>query len=142
MDRQRFDRIEELFHAAAQFVGDERDSFVAARCGQDLELRREVLALLNQQTAGLKPLESLLEKRVRGEIHSVQQATAQIPIQTIIVPGSSVGPYEIEGPIGRGGMGEVYRARDTRLGRQVAVKFLSGATSPNPAFVERFQREA
>jgi hypothetical protein len=100
------------------------------------------LALLNQQTAGLKQLESLLEKRVRGEIHSVQQATAQIPIQTIIVPGSSVGPYEIEGPIGRGGMGEVYRARDTRLGRQVAVKFLSGTTSDNPAFVERFQREA
>jgi Tol biopolymer transport system component len=57
-------------------------------------------------------------------------------------PGDRLGPYEIVGPIGAGGMGEVYRAKDTRLGRDVAVKILPAHLSENAEVRERFEREA
>src|SRR5262245_10717813 len=57
-------------------------------------------------------------------------------------PGTRLGPYEIEVPIGAGGMGEVYRAKDTRLGRTVAVKVLPDALSSKPGLRQRFEREA
>ena len=56
--------------------------------------------------------------------------------------GSRLGPYEIQSSIGAGGMGEVYRARDTRLDRVVAIKVIAGAAALDPAFRERFDREA
>src|SRR5207245_6909769 len=59
-----------------------------------------------------------------------------------IVSGTCLGPYEIVAPIGAGGMGEVYKARDTRLDRQVAVKILPAALAENAQFRLRFEREA
>ena len=59
-----------------------------------------------------------------------------------MTPGTKLGPYEILGPLGAGGMGEVYRARDTRLDRTVAVKVLPGHLSENPNLRQRFEREA
>ncbi len=59
-----------------------------------------------------------------------------------LAEGSRLGPYEILGPLGAGGMGEVYRARDTRLDRDVAVKVLPEQLSSNPDFKQRFEREA
>ena len=59
-----------------------------------------------------------------------------------ITTGSRLGPYEILAPIGAGGMGEVYRARDTRLERTVAVKVLSQHLSTSPEVRQRFEREA
>src|SRR5262245_51526720 len=56
--------------------------------------------------------------------------------------GACLGPYEVVAPIGAGGMGEVYQARDTRLDRTVAVKLLSAAADPNPERLQRFRREA
>src|SRR5437588_2151363 len=56
--------------------------------------------------------------------------------------GSRLGPYEIGEMIGRGGMGEVYRASDTRLGRDVAVKVLASHLADDPSSLARFQREA
>jgi Tol biopolymer transport system component len=59
-----------------------------------------------------------------------------------LAPGMRLGPYEVVAKLGEGGMGEVYRARDTRLDRTVAVKVLSGATASDPQLRERFEREA
>src|SRR5438445_4097359 len=59
-----------------------------------------------------------------------------------MTPGTRLGPYEIVAPIGAGGMGEVYRARDTRLDRQVAVKILPEHFAHNASFKIRFEREA
>ena len=57
-------------------------------------------------------------------------------------PGERLGPYEILGPVGAGGMGEVYRARDTRLNRAVAVKILPARLTNDPTLQERLEREA
>src|SRR5262249_59981670 len=59
-----------------------------------------------------------------------------------LVPGRRLGPYEVIEPIGAGGMGEVYRARDTRLGRDVALKVLPPDVSNDPARRKRFELEA
>jgi eukaryotic-like serine/threonine-protein kinase len=59
-----------------------------------------------------------------------------------LTSGTKLGPYEIVTPLGAGGMGEVYRARDTRLDREVAIKVLPSHLSENPEFRTRFEREA
>src|SRR5271167_4184425 len=59
-----------------------------------------------------------------------------------LAPGTHLGPYEISAPLGAGGMGEVYRARDTRLERTVAVKILPAEFSADPVRKQRFEREA
>ena len=57
-------------------------------------------------------------------------------------PGTRLGTYEILGPLGAGGMGEVYRAKDLRLGREVAVKVLPSEVASSPDRLARFEREA
>src|ERR1700693_773962 len=59
-----------------------------------------------------------------------------------LTSGTKLGPYEIQAALGAGGMGEVYRARDTRLGRDVAIKVLSSHLGSNPDLKARFEREA
>src|SRR6058998_3109551 len=58
------------------------------------------------------------------------------------IPGTRLGPYEIKALIGQGGMGEVYRARDTKLGRDVAIKILPEVFAADPERLARFEREA
>ena len=60
----------------------------------------------------------------------------------VLQKGTRLGPYEILAPLGAGGMGEVYRARDTRLGRDVAIKVLPAALASDPERLKRFEREA
>src|ERR1700681_4622565 len=59
-----------------------------------------------------------------------------------LCPGEKLGPYEILAPIGAGGMGEVYRAKDTKLDREVAIKVLPAALAQDPERLARFEREA
>src|SRR4029077_8238854 len=68
----------------------------------------------------------------------IKSGTKPMPLQT----GARLGPYEILSRIGAGGMGEVYRARDTRLGRDVAVKILPSSFSSDPDRLRRFEQEA
>src|SRR5207249_12110470 len=82
--------------------------------------------------------EALMDNRLTSG-HSAQPAQSQ---RLRLSPGSQIGRYEIAGPLGAGGMGQVYRARDTRLSRDVAIKFLSSHLSPNNEDLERFEREA
>jgi len=60
----------------------------------------------------------------------------------LLAPGTKLGPYEILSPIGSGGMGEVYRAKDTRLGRDVAIKVLPEALAKDEERLRRFEQEA
>ena len=62
--------------------------------------------------------------------------------EMVLTSGTKLGPYEIIGPLGAGGMGEVYRARDARLGRSVAIKILPAAFSADSDQLHRFEREA
>src|SRR5438093_12477758 len=60
----------------------------------------------------------------------------------LLSSGASLGPYEILSPLGAGGMGEVYKARDSRLGREVAIKVLPASFSADPDRLHRFEQEA
>ena len=59
-----------------------------------------------------------------------------------LAPGTKLGPYEIQSQLGAGGMGEVYRARETRLERSVAIKILNASVASSPNLKQRFEREA
>jgi eukaryotic-like serine/threonine-protein kinase len=124
MTRERFQQIEELFHAARQKTAEERAALLAKA---DPELRREVESLLAERAGG--------EFLDRPAIEHAQQPLGDSTL-TAMPSGLTLGPYRIEGKLGEGGMGEVFRAVDTRLGRAVAVKIAQ------TQFVERFEREA
>src|SRR5438093_5709470 len=120
-----------LFHEARERTPAERDAFLARACAHDSTLRREVESLLAQPPAGVidAPVGALVAELVT-------------PPAPRLVPGSSVGPYRIERLLDVGGMGEVYRARDTTLGREVAIKILPRHFTADPERLARFEREA
>jgi serine/threonine protein kinase len=125
MTPERWRQITELFHAAREQGPAQRDTFLADACREDPTLQREVAAML------------------AGHEHAGQ--FGEVPLFTPssrLEPGFSLGPYRIERPIGAGGMGEVYRARDTKLGRDVAIKILPRIFTSDPERLARFEREA
>jgi Tol biopolymer transport system component/tRNA A-37 threonylcarbamoyl transferase component Bud32 len=111
----------------------ERAAFVAAACGDDEALRREVEALLAHAPAA----EGFLEATM-GEVAA--QVLAAEPGASLV--GRQIGVYTIVSVLGQGGMGEVYRARDTKLGREVAIKVVANALRSNPEQLARFLQEA
>src|SRR5579863_1709763 len=121
MTPERFRQIEELYHAARE------NRAVLAQA--DSELRREVESLLAKDSS--KP--GMLDQPAWAGAAGLTDIDATA---TMITPGTQFGPYKIEGPLGVGGMGEVFRAVDTRLGRAVAIK------TSQQQFSDRFNREA
>src|SRR5438093_6918027 len=120
-----------LFHEARERTPAERDAFLARGCGHAPTLRREVESLLAQPPAGVidTPVGALVAELVAPPVPRV-------------ATGSSVGPDRIERWLAVGGMGEVYRARDTTLGRDVAIKILPRHFTADPERLARFEREA
>ena len=109
---QRWQRIEEICHEALERSPDERALFVHEACAGDAALRAEVESLLANQSRA-DALGSGLGIRVSGLAMSTEELIWQ-----------QIGVYRIDSLLGVGGMGEVYRARDTKLNRDVAIKVL------------------
>src|SRR5579871_2228484 len=127
---ENWERIQSLFLEALDLRPDERASFLDTACAGDAEMRREVESLLAHDSDGEQIAEA-----IEGATHSLFDSTA-------IEPGTKIGDYEILNLIGSGGMGEVYRAEDVRLARDVAIKVLSPFVTNDPDRLRRFEQEA
>lgn len=127
---QRWREVESLYHSACELKSEERGAFLESACGSDEALRREVESLLANAEAAATFLET----------HS--PGLAAIEAETRIPAGTQIGPYVLLEFLRAGGMGEVYKARDTRLERIVAIKFLPDNFAADPLALGRFQREA
>ena len=121
MTPEQWQQIKQLYHAARECAPADRAALLAEA---EPELRREVEAMLAQDASKGKILDS-----------PVKDVVAHSSL-TMVTVGSQLGPFQIEGAIASGGMGQVYRAVDTRLGRKVAIKISA------KEFTDRFQREA
>jgi serine/threonine-protein kinase len=126
MTAERWQQIERLYHAALELPVTERALYIGERCAGDDALRAEVESLL-----GNGEPKRFLERRAI-EVVAEKYASAIVPDFT----GQKLGPYVVISRLGKGGMGEVYKARDTRLKRDVAIKISA------VHFTERVEREA
>jgi len=137
----RIDRAEEIFFEALERKRSERPELVAARCGGDGALEREVLSLLeaHEQTGPLDRLQADLAQWSESLIQEEPASAVELPFE----PGARLGRYEILERLGAGGMAVVWRARDPRLGRTVAIKMVGHriARSGQDLFA-RFEQEA
>jgi serine/threonine-protein kinase len=136
MSSERWRRIEAIYHAALSRPFPKRSAYLAAACAGDDDLRRDVESLLAQSSA--------LSDHVLGE------PAAAVAVGLVTRSGDSpnsllgarLGPYEIVALLGAGGMGEVYKARDTRLDRTVAIKVLPAPVADDSDRLRRFEHEA
>src|SRR5439155_14595695 len=133
--RERWRRVEELYHAAMGLSADARAAFLTEACGGDVQLQHEIEALVSVAPHA----EHFLEPGGPGRVDIVDTPAR---VMTGWLVGHRVGPYIVKAVLGAGGMGEVYRATDTRLGRDVAMKVLPLAFSTDTERVRRFEQEA
>jgi eukaryotic-like serine/threonine-protein kinase len=138
MDKQRWQQIETLYYAALERPPDDRAAFLADACADDSGLRREVEELLRHDgTAGSFMQDNALAVAAQAlDPNELSQTAPQL------FPGQGIGAYKILALLGRGGMGVVYRARDERLRREVAIKVLPASLAHDADRLRRFEQEA
>ena len=124
MTPERWQQIRDVLEKALELTPEQRSAFLDGACLSDPSLRQEVEALLaSSDDARSSFLQSC-------------------PLRVTITPGTKLGDYEVKSLLGSGGMGEVYRARDSRLGRDVAIKVLPSFLSVDSDRLRRFEQEA
>ena len=131
MSPERFEKLKELFQAALDRSSEDRESFLNHACASDATLRPELDALLEAHLQNDSFLEQPLEQPMETEKDIPQALVDQ-----------QIGPYRVDRVIARGGMGIVYAAQDTRLGRTVALKAISPELTGEETQQERFRTEA
>ena len=131
MDTPHRDLISRLFHAALERPPDERRAFVAQACAGDDALQHEIESLLRYHSNASGFLET-----------PAVVIETNVPSEPAGIVGRQLGPYQIVALLGSGGMGEVYRARDRKLGRDVAIKVLHPRFTADRERRARFSREA
>ena len=132
MKSEKLERIEALYDEARRLDRTQRAAFIASRCAGDDELRREIESLLEHEEQAGEFL----------EMSAIEVLATAMNMDDRSMVGRRIGNYEILSLIGRGGMGQVWRARDTRLGREVAIKMLPDEFAADRDRVARFRREA
>ena len=132
MTPERWKQVEALYHAARTRPSGERAAFLADSCRDDESLRREVESLLNEPVSD----DGFLDPPAPAAAHITSEVTPAA------MSGHTLGGYHLQALLGAGGMGEVYRAHDTKLGRDVAIKVLPRAMTGDPERLARFEREA
>ena len=133
---ERWRRIESLFNEVLEKSSEERASFLDRACSSDQALRREIESLLANEDLARSFLES------DGLESDASASHRPTPPRDPVPAGERIGPYTVLEPLGAGGMGEVYKAHDRRLDRDVAIKFLSRRMAGDTSSLERFAREA
>ncbi|MFN2454286.1 MAG: protein kinase [Pyrinomonadaceae bacterium] len=133
MNQDRWHKIETLYHAAQELPPEARADFLTASCSDDAELQDEIESLLTES----EQEDSFLSKPTLSTGFSLLASEASASLS-----GEQIGPYKVLKLLGRGGMGEVYLAEDSRLERLVALKMLPVYLTGETESVLRFQQEA
>src|SRR5688572_25184970 len=131
MTPERWQQIKALLESALERDPLERDAFLDQACAGDPALHAEVEALIDSHTRAGDFIESPAYAVMAESLNGSD-----------LVPGYAIGPYEVIDRLTAGGMGDIYLAEDTRLGRKVVLKALPTAFTKDPERVRRFQLEA
>ncbi len=130
MTAERWQKVDEILQAALDLQPNERAAFLDEACAGDDELRHEISSLLARENSAEHFIETSAMKVVARGLAEAD------------LSGQQISHYQILNPIGEGGMGKVYLATDSKLNRNVAIKFLPEAFTADPERVRRFRREA